>query len=334
MAAPLRPDAILLLATGHWAAGVLKGAVAAGLFTQIARGHDTVVALAKTLPADPTGISVALNALSGLGLLRKESERYSLRPLAEAYLVADSPAYLGELVEVGCGSPYHFEMFADYRRVIEQGKAPEANLWEDDAEFAASLAAALFPMNQPIAERVCEALGWQANDASELSLLDLGRTAGAYGITALARLPNARLELLDFPHVVEAARRFAEQRGVGERLQATPGDLRRAELGGPYHGIFMSQLLHTYAAEVQRQILEKCRAALHPEGRLVIVEFLPDEQRSSNVAALLFETMIYGFSGRTFHTLSSLQDLLAAAGLTVVATEIDGPGGFVIAQAV
>lgn len=333
MAARLRPDAILLLATGHWTAGVLRGAVATGLFSHIARGSATVAQLAAAVAGDAAGIRVTLNALTALGLLRKEGEAYRLRPLAETYLVEESPSYLGDLVTAGCASPYHFRVFEHYERVIAQGRALDLDVWVDDKEYAASLATGLFSINRPIAEKVCDELGWKGEHDEARSLLDLGRSAGAFGLTALLRLPRARLTLLDHPHLTAVARRFAEQLGVAGRLEERPGDCRREPLGGPYDAVFISQLLHTFSEAEQQRLLGACRGALRAGGHLVVVEFLPDEGRRGNMGALLFEAMVYGFTGRTFHTPLSLRRLLEANGFLVHHLKTEGPGGYAIAQA-
>src|SRR5262245_12158993 len=89
------PERIMKFAWGYAAPLILEAGVRLGLFDALSGGPRTVVEVSGSAGASERGVRMALNALVGLGLLTKQSDRYTLTPEADTYLVSTKPTFLG-----------------------------------------------------------------------------------------------------------------------------------------------------------------------------------------------------------------------------------------------
>jgi hypothetical protein len=85
-------------------------------------------------------------------------------------------------------------------------------------------------------------------------------------------------------------------------------------------------MCHILGAETNRRLFSHIHGSLKRGGRLLIAEFVPDDERSSTVMPLLFATimLISTTEGNTF-TMKEYREWLQSAGFQSIAT-IDTPG--------
>ncbi|HEY6379492.1 MAG TPA: methyltransferase dimerization domain-containing protein, partial [Candidatus Dormibacteraeota bacterium] len=92
------PAAVWELIQGHTRYWTVATAVRLGVFGAVAHGGRTSAAIAASCGADPVRLGGLLDALVGIGLLRRDGEDVALGEVAAAFLVPDGPAYMGDLV--------------------------------------------------------------------------------------------------------------------------------------------------------------------------------------------------------------------------------------------
>src|SRR5207302_821579 len=78
--------ALFAALTGYQRTGTLKGAIDLDLFTAIAEGNDTVVALARRVGANERGVRILCDSLAAMGFLTKSGSRYGLAAGCERIL--------------------------------------------------------------------------------------------------------------------------------------------------------------------------------------------------------------------------------------------------------
>src|SRR6185369_7651965 len=88
------PAELLQLSGGYWSACALHAGVKLDLFSHA----GTVSELAQATASDMRGLEMLLNALTALGLITKDGDRYAATPFAAEYLVRTSPSYLGHII--------------------------------------------------------------------------------------------------------------------------------------------------------------------------------------------------------------------------------------------
>ena len=87
------------MATAYWESAALMAAVELDVFTAIARGHDTITALAKATGMTDRNAERLLTALTAMTLLERTNdgrgERFANAPDVQRFLVKGSDRYAG-----------------------------------------------------------------------------------------------------------------------------------------------------------------------------------------------------------------------------------------------
>jgi C-methyltransferase len=138
--------------------------------------------------------------------------------------------------------------------------------------------------------------------------LDLGGGHGRYG-HELARNGIA-VTLFDRTLCCEIA-----QERYGDAIETREGDFMVDDLGGPYHLILLSNIVHGLGPEEIETLMPRLRSALVPGGVIAIKDMFLDDSMSQSEAATFFglTMLLYTSSGRS-HTVSEMRDALQRAG--------------------
>jgi len=300
--------------TGYQRTAALKAGIELDLFTHIAAGAVTIDALAERCHAAARGLRALLNHLVVDGFLRRDGDRYALRATAAAFLDRNSPTYLGSAVTF-IAAPMIVDGFTRLTDAVCRGGtaipergvlAPEHPVW---VQFARAMA--------PLAGMTAQLLGnlLDIEQVKECKLLDVAAGHGMFGIT-LARL-NSRVHVtaVDWQNVLAVAQQHARDAGIEERFRTITGSAFDVPFGEGYDLVLMPNFLHHFNPTMCEQLLAKARAALAPGGRVVIVEFVPDDDRLGPPDAVRFGlVMLAGTPGGDAYTFSEYQTMLGHAG--------------------
>lgn len=137
-------DPIDEMSRGYTSAQILMTANRLGVFPALGKGRKTVDELAGiTSKRTPARLTILCDALTSLGLLRKEGEAYRNSDLALEYLLPDSPKSKIAILKHG----WHLlrTVGAFIRHTVKTGRpapegAPSSGRVEDDADFARAMA--------------------------------------------------------------------------------------------------------------------------------------------------------------------------------------------------
>lgn len=292
----------------------LKAAVDLEVFTALAEGPAPAEVLAARLSCPVRGIRILADNLVVLGFLTKAAAGYTLTSSSAVFLDKKSPAYIGGAVRFLL-APALTEAFGDLASTIRQGRlhttehgttAPDHPAWVQFAEAmrplmtaAAQGAAALVPLDTGRATRI----------------LDISASHGAFGIAFASKSPRCQLVALDWESVLAVTRGNAAAAGLADRFSVIVGDAFTVDLGRDYDLVLVPNFLHHFSAEQCVGFLRRVRAAMRPGGRVVIVEFVPNEDRVSPPASASFSLVMLGTtpSGDAY-TFAEYAEMLSAAG--------------------
>jgi ubiquinone/menaquinone biosynthesis C-methylase UbiE len=141
-----------------------------------------------------------------------------------------------------------------------------------------------------------------------------------FGIAFLQHNPNATVVGQDWPNVLEVAKENAGKLNVINRYELLPGSAFEVDLGGGYDIILIPNLLHHFDEQANVILLKRMRAALKPGGRIVILEFVPDENRiTPEIPARFALVMLASTPGGDAYTFPELKRMLEASGFKNVA---------------
>jgi 2-polyprenyl-3-methyl-5-hydroxy-6-metoxy-1,4-benzoquinol methylase len=310
----------------------LKSAIDLNLFTLIDEGARTVSALAQKCGAPERGIRILCDYLTIQGLLEKQDGAYQLVPESAAFLSRRSPAYLGTTTQFLL-RPEMTRNFDHLTETIRRGVvAQDGNTVSDANPVWEEFARAMVPMMMPAAQAIPDLLGVDAS--APLTVLDIAASHGMFGISIAQRLPQARVVAVDWESVLLVAKENAERAGVSDRLRLLPGDAFKVDFGTGYDVALVTNFLHHFDKATCTAFLKKVFAALEPDGRVVLLEFVPNPDRiSPPIPASFSLTMLAGTPSGDAYTFDELRQQLEAAGFTgVTAHGLPTPQTLLIAR--
>lgn len=101
------PELIMQVGIGFWASKVLLSAVEMELFTDLAKGPQTLESLQGRLGLHPRSARDFLDALLALGFLLRADGEYSNTPATALFLDKHKPSYIGGMLEMANQRLYH-----------------------------------------------------------------------------------------------------------------------------------------------------------------------------------------------------------------------------------
>jgi hypothetical protein len=138
-----------------------------------------------------------------------------------------------------------------------------------------------------------------AYDFSAFStVVDVGGGRGSLLARILASYPSVRGVLFDQPHVVAGAPPILAAAGVAERCRVVAGSFFEGVPDGG-DAYVMSMIIHDWDDDPAVKILDHCRRAMTPSGRLLLIERVLDLDPANALATALWDLqMMHGLSGR------------------------------------
>ena len=255
----------------------------------------TAGSVARRLGWSERGTRFLLNALVGLGLLRRSDDAYQNTGTASACLHSGSPACQREVIGHAhqCSRAWnHLE------EAVRKGYGLHRGLHPASSEELRRYAQAMYVLGLAGARDTFQCLDLEA----PRHMLDLGGGAGAYTATALSRYPGLRVTLFERPAVAAMARERLRAAGQAERCQVVGGDFRTDPIGAGYDLVLVSNVLHGQGPEPNRELIQRCYESTAPGGLLVIRDFLTNTERTHPAFSALFSLhmLVHTEAGRTY----------------------------------
>jgi ubiquinone/menaquinone biosynthesis C-methylase UbiE len=313
-----QPSPVLFFETmnAYQRSAALKTAIELDLFTAIGETSGSLHELTEKTGCSERGLQALCDFLVILGFLTKyldeSGDRYGLTPDSAAFLHKKSPRYLGMAVNF-MASPFLVDAFKDLTAVVRAGGPPSGHKINQELPVWLDFARGMGPIMFPVAEQTAKLLEGDA----EAKILDVSACHGLFGIAVARVNPNAKIVALDFPNVLAVAKENAERFGVADRYSLLPGDALVIPLGTGYDAVLIPNLLHHWDRQTIAAFLRKVYAALKPGGRVIVVEFAPNDDRvSPPIPASFVMNMLVNTPGGKAYTLNENLAMLEEAGFT------------------
>jgi ubiquinone/menaquinone biosynthesis C-methylase UbiE len=269
----------------------LRTGIDLNLFTAIGEGNHDVPAIARRVGASEKGTRVLCDYLVVIGLLKKDGAAYSLTPDSAVFLDRRSPACIADAAQfLGSIRPMFDTLTEAVRKggtTLEgQGSVEDNNpLW---IEFAHSMA----PLMALPAEMIAQQLG--ASQAGAWKVLDIAAGHGLFGIALARHNSQANIVAVDWAAVLDVARENARNAGVDARYSTKPGSAFDVDFGPGYDLALLTNFLHHFDQPTCEGLLRKIHASLADGGRVVTLEFIPNDDRISPPSDAMFSLMMLG----------------------------------------
>jgi ubiquinone/menaquinone biosynthesis C-methylase UbiE len=309
---PPSPEKFFETMVAYQRTAALKAALDLDLFTAIGEGQRTAAAIANRVHGVERAVRMLCDSLVALGFLTKSGSNYGLTSDSAVFLDTHSPAYAGS-ARYFLASPFVVDAFRDLAAVVRSGRP----LWDQTfAEEKEHSAWAEFARNMaPLAHLVAQETAKLLDQESGIKVLDVAAGHGMFGIAIAQRNPRATIIALDWPTVLAVAEENAKRLGVSDRYRLLPGDALETDLGAGFDAVVMPNVMHLWDRATNIRFLKQVHAALGPKGQVVIVEFVPNDDRvSPTVPALFALNMLANTTAGDVYTLSEHQAMLSEAG--------------------
>jgi precorrin-6B methylase 2 len=294
--------------------GALKAAIDLGLFTAIGRKPATAAEIAERCECPERGIRILSDSLTILGFLTKDGGCYALTPDSAIFLDRNSPAYVGGAADFFL-APGIADGFQNLAATVRSGRvhtsehgttAPEHPVW---IEFARAMGPLMIPAARGAAALV------PLDPSRDACVLDISASHGAFGIAFAQKNPRAHIVAVDWKAVLAVAEANAAAAGLADRFSKIAGDAFTVDLGRDYDVVLVPNFLHHFNIADCTRFLRRVHAALRPGGRVVIVEFVPDEDRITPPAAASFSLVMLGTTPEgDAYTFAEYRRMLSDAG--------------------
>jgi cyclopropane fatty-acyl-phospholipid synthase-like methyltransferase len=146
-------------------------------------------------------------------------------------------------------------------------------------------------------------------------ILDIAASHGAYGIAVAQKNPLAHLVALDWKPVLAVTTENANAAGLAGRFSTIAGDAFTVDYGGDYDLVLVPNFLHHFNIADCTRFLRRVHAALRPGGRVLIVEFVPNDDRVTPPGPASFSLVMLGTTPEgDAYTFAEYRAMLAESG--------------------
>jgi len=309
-------EAVLDMVRGFQPACVVIAAAELNVFTIISARPMTAARLARSVKGDVRAVTILLDALAAIDLLKKSAGAdpvYSV-PKAAAEVLAEtgSQCVLGMVRHLGnC-----LRGWAQLADVVLRGKPAlyRPSVLGEGGDLA-SFIRAMHEISEPLAAPLVAGLG----RLKFTHLLDLGGASGTWTVPFLRLNPGACATILDRPEVIPMARRMMKKAGLKDRVRLVAGDFMRGALPSGADLAWVSAIVHQNSRAQNRKLFAKVFSALEPGGMILIRDIVMDASRTRPEAGAMFAVnMLVNTSGGGTFTFGELRDDLSAAGFSKI----------------
>jgi ubiquinone/menaquinone biosynthesis C-methylase UbiE len=310
------------IAYGFMGSKALFSALSLDLFSRLAQSSKPLDVLVEETGVASNRLRTLLAALTAIGLLEREGNAYRNAPASERYLVRGAPAYFGDY--------YRFQID---RQIYPALTHLDAGIAGDTRHLAFDSLAGLTgdPEEADAFTRAQHAGSWgpavvlarSFDLAGAKQLLDVGGGSGAFSIALCQQNPELRATVIDFPNVIDVAQRFAAEAKLAHRIDFIRVDAVNGAWPCGQDVILMSYLLGAVAESSILLLLGKAWDSLRPGGRLLIHDFmLDDDETGPALAALWFLQYLCGRTDGISFSAATLSEQLTKVGYESISDQV------------
>lgn len=315
------PTIVLDLLAAYRRSKVMFAGVELGIFDQLTHHPQTCDQLAVSLTCDHSALERLLDALVGLGLLRRVNAQYSNTDVAAAYLTSSSPDRFTGYVRYS--NQVSWSLWGNLEGAVREG----THRWQQSFGWDGPIFDNFFKTDEAKREFLMGMNGFgvlsspHVVNAFDLNrfrcLVDLGTASGHLVIAACHRYSHLRAVAFDLPQALPLAQELIAASPYHHRIEVKAGDFFHDPL--PDGDLYaLGRILHDWAADKIKVLLAKIVEALPFGGGLLIAEkLLWDDKSGPSWAQMQDLNMLVCTEGRE-RTLAEYEQLLLQAGFRSV----------------
>jgi hypothetical protein len=313
---PASSLALQNLIFGKWIAQAVSVAAKLGIADLLKDGPRACDELARANQVDKFALYRLLRALASVGVFTEVGSRhFALTPTAE-YLRSDIDGSM-RAVATMAGEDWTWRPWGELYQCVKTGERAFDRIF-GIPPFA------YLAKNPSAAANFDEAMtGWSMQNSAAVAaaydfsgigtLMDVGGGHGYLLATILKANSSMRGILCDTPEVALGAKARITSLGLADRCQIVAGDFLASVPAGA-DACILKSVIHDWDDQHATTILQNCRQALNPGGRVLLAEMVIPPGNDPHIGKLLDLEMLVMVGGHE-RTETQFGDLFASAGL-------------------
>jgi hypothetical protein len=300
---------LMQMITGYQRSRIILSAVELNIFDKL-KGHQLYnEELAEKINAVPGSLEKLLNILASLKLLKKDNGKFSNTESSEKFLVKSSPDFLGGVMHQN----HLWNTWSKLSAIIkDKDTVKEAEINRRGDEWLRAFIAAMHARGIGRAKAVKGLINFSGVN----KILDIGGGSGVFATTFIKDNPAMSAVIFDLPNVVPITAEYIEKENMFDRISTLSGNYLRDDIGSGYDLIFLSAVIHSNSNDENALLVKKCASALNINGKIVILDYIMNDDRTSPLAGAIFAiNMLVGTDEGTTYTEKEVKEWLTAAGL-------------------
>ena len=245
-----------------------------GIADKLADGPKPVAALAKEAGLDADILRRVLRGLAQYGVFQETAEGQFENSEISEYMRADAVPSLREAI-LFLNHNVSLRAWLEIEETLKDGRSrfvdvnggPLFKLFAGDRRLGEYFAKCMINLYGPEAAKI--AAGYPFGQFQ--TLIDIGGGQGHIITAILSQHQKLQGALFDIEPTAELARRFLQERGLGDRCRVLGGDFF-VDVPHGYDAYLVKSVLHDWDDPRATEILKQCRKAMGPNGRLLIIE--------------------------------------------------------------
>jgi len=297
-----------------------------GIFTALGDDEKSSEEIAIEIKADIRPVDRLLNALCVTGAVMKNNGKFQNSNVASQFLVKGKTDYQA-------GMMHAVHLWDSWSRLTESvrngGLIEQGPVEKRDSEWFEPFIEAMHSR----AVKEAPGLVGQIDLSNVEKLLDVGGGSGAFSMAFVKASDRIIATIVDLPNVVALTQKYIKEAGLEERINTVPGDYNSDELGSGYDMAFLSAIIHSNSPDQNIALFKKVSSALNLGGRIVVSDFIMDDDRTSPAFGAFFSlNMLVNTGSGDTYTESEIKDWMTRAGLSFVERKETGSTGLMIGR--
>ena len=268
--------------------------------------------VSKIINTDNRATNRLMNALCGMGLLRKVKGKFYNTDLASKYLVEGKLEFMGNLYH----SNHLWNTWSFLTDSVKKGSSFKGDQnRKEKGEWVESFIAAMHYRGV----KQGRLLAMMIDLSNTKRMLDVGGGSAAFSMELVKRNSAIKAVVLDLPHVIPLTKKYVELQGLKDNFDFIEGNYLTKDFESGYDLILLSAIVHINSLDQNKMIVKKCYDALNKNGMLIINDFVMNEDRIKPYHGAIFSlNMLVGTESGDTYTEEEMKAWLISAGFSKI----------------
>jgi ubiquinone/menaquinone biosynthesis C-methylase UbiE len=290
-------------------ARVLLTAFELDLFSHIGDGWKSSEEAAQLAETNPRATDRLLNALCASGYLVKNKRKFSNTPRTSHFLIKGKPDYLGGLMH----QVSLWDTWTTLTDAVRKGSSVIVR--EPVRSHGVDWLEAFIAAMHMRAIHQAPAIVSLINLKGVKRVLDVGGGSGVFSMAFVRARKGITAVIFDLANVTKLTKTYIDAENLSNLISVVGGDYTVDPLVNGFDLVFMSAIIHSNSSEINKQLFRKAFEALNPRGRLVVLDYIMNDDGTSPAAGAYFSlNMLVGTREGDSYKESEVRDWMEDAG--------------------